>query len=965
PSRSSDSRSESGTAVRGNYGTRQIPESSIDINRYLPTFNDTLSKNYGEVKVKGESEFVKRPPDYAHEFIKTLTLISNHYPLRIPKITVYHYDITVRALPNDWNGEGSDNLDELAKKIDKGRQRKLTKTQNRNVIDTFVAQESTRLFWSIINNKPMRPVYDGMKNMYTATPINAIGTEKDACVHQIVHARDEEVPGGFGNFLVTIKVPGENGNDEKNDAKCEVTLREISDYYCGTLPEFPIDAGTALNIILRYGPSASRVAVGANSLNDPNSQHFLLPYGKEFLFGHYQSVRPIAAGMSIVIDRTSSPFVQNFNEDSLINYLLELLKKNHGKNVNQKHIIDLVHEKNPDHDYVSREFKRIHFYTLHLGYKKVYKNFYRIAQSACNQKFPFQREGHDAKMTSVEEYFRTQYGINLEYPHYPCLDFGNKKKSIYIPLEISRLVRNQHYRGKLDGDQTSIMIKETAKEPRERFAHIQKSLLEVKNESAPYREEFQIDIDNKPVRTIGKIISPPKLSYGNTQFTPEGGKWNMKDLELLEGNSLTNWVAISFASQIKNLDHFTYNLKRMAHKMGLNADDPVDSFQAESVNRAIQRVRELEPSFIVWVQDRNDELRKHMKQTFEVTLKGIASQCILSKTYNKMNDQTLANLILKINTKLGGKNHSLVNPPPILKKPGVMIIGADVNHSTPADDIERLFVSNEGGGRFAVSIAALVSTFDQTYFRYYTSVKVQKKERQEMISDLGEMFNQALKCYFNENQKKLPESIIFFRDGVSEGQFRAVLDYEFAHLQKICDAIRKKVKPEFKPKITFIIVQKRNHTRFRPQDPREGHGKMRNVPPGTLVDTTVIHPRNWDYYLISHEGIQGTSVPTHYYVLKDENQFTADELYKLTYFLCHTYSNASRAISIPAPVKYADLAAFRAREHIRITPEIARESSPPQNEDKEQRAQRFGRIVGLINREITIDDQFRRKMYFC
>ena len=36
-------------------------------------------------------------------------------------------------------------------------------------------------------------------------------------------------------------------------------------------------------------------------------------------------------------------------------------------------------------------------------------------------------------------------------------------------------------------------------------------------------------------------------------------------------------------------------------------------------------------------------------------------------------------------------------------------------------------------------------------------------------------------------------------------------------------------------------------------------------------------------------GIQGTSRPSHYHVLWDDNHFEADELQQMTYQLCHTY----------------------------------------------------------------------------
>lgn len=61
---------------------------------------------------------------------------------------------------------------------------------------------------------------------------------------------------------------------------------------------------------------------------------------------------------------------------------------------------------------------------------------------------------------------------------------------------------------------------------------------------------------------------------------------------------------------------------------------------------------------------------------------------------------------------------------------------------------------------------------------------------------------------------------------------------------------------------------------------------------------------------------QGTSRPSHYHVLWDDNEFSADELQCLTYQLCHTYVRCTRSVSIPAPAYYAHLVAFRARYHL-------------------------------------------------
>ncbi|XP_062085647.1 protein argonaute 11-like [Humulus lupulus] len=86
------------------------------------------------------------------------------------------------------------------------------------------------------------------------------------------------------------------------------------------------------------------------------------------------------------------------------------------------------------------------------------------------------------------------------------------------------------------------------------------------------------------------------------------------------------------------------------------------------------------------------------------------------------------------------------------------------------------------------------------------------------------------------------------QDGVSDRQFSQVMLHEV-------DAIRKK----------------RYHTRLFPADynNRDSMDKSGNIQPGTVVDTQICHPTEFDFYLNSHAGIHGTSRPTHYHVLFD------------------------------------------------------------------------------------------------
>uniref|UniRef100_T1GII4 Piwi domain-containing protein n=1 Tax=Megaselia scalaris TaxID=36166 RepID=T1GII4_MEGSC len=78
-----------------------------------------------------------------------------------------------------------------------------------------------------------------------------------------------------------------------------------------------------------------------------------------------------------------------------------------------------------------------------------------------------------------------------------------------------------------------------------------------------------------------------------------------------------------------------------------------------------------------------------------------------------------------------------------------------------------------------------------------------------------------------------------------------------------------KMNKAYKPKVTCIIVQKRNHTRFFPLEDGPSFGKMMNVFPGTVVDKVICHPKMKEFFLGSHESGFGTARPTKYIVIRD------------------------------------------------------------------------------------------------
>lgn len=90
---------------------------------------------------------------------------------------------------------------------------------------------------------------------------------------------------------------------------------------------------------------------------------------------------------------------------------------------------------------------------------------------------------------------------------------------------------------------------------------------------------------------------------------------------------------------------------------------------------------------------------------------------------------------------------------------------------------------------------------------------------------------------------------------------------------------------EKKVQITVVVVQKRHHTRFFPGNTPVGRDdrKNNNVPAGTIVDQRIVRPTENQFYLVSHQSIQGVAKPTKYCILLDDGNHSIDDLQALTY----------------------------------------------------------------------------------
>jgi eukaryotic translation initiation factor 2C len=123
---------------------------------------------------------------------------------------------------------------------------------------------------------------------------------------------------------------------------------------------------------------------------------------------------------------------------------------------------------------------------------------------------------------------------------------------------------------------------------------------------------------------------------------------------------------------------------------------------------------------------------------------------------------------------------------------------------------------------------------------------------------------------FKEKNGDIPATVVVYRDGVSDGQFDAVLQDEVTCIK---EAIERMGYTEDYVKVAVVICQKGHHTRLVYE---ERGGGFVNICPGLVVDAlgsgkdSISSPVYNEFYLCSHAAIQGTSKPCKYSLIYDE-----------------------------------------------------------------------------------------------
>ncbi|GMI98406.1 ARGONAUTE 5 [Hibiscus trionum] len=793
------------------------------------------------------------------------TVKTNHFLVDFAtmELDVHHYDVTISP-------------EVTSRKVNRDIMRELSKTYKE----------------SHLGNRHL--AYDGRNSFYTA---GALPFKSKVFVVKLL----ETDRGPSSSTSTTVRKERQFKVAIKFASKPDIHL--LREFLSGRHSECPQETIQVLDVVLRASQS-EKYNVFGRSFFCPLFGRGKLGNLAEYSMGYYQGLRPTQMGLSLNIDVCA----QLFYEPILVSEFV-------SKHFRPQNLSSPLSDQ--DHIEVKKALKGVRVQLNYLKYPQTSK-IVGISREPTSQ-LMFTLDDTSTNV-SVAQYFLDKYNIVLEYPSLPAIQSGSKARHVYLPMELCRIVEGQRYTKRLNDQQVRQLLSKTCQRPDVRERGV-KRVVEVNNFDADelVGKEFRIQVNKELALIDARVLPPPVLKYCDSSIRPDFGSWNMIDKKMVNGGRVKFWTCVNFSSKYKNMSKvFCDELVEMCNNKGMDfcntpsiemrsacpaeIHESLSDIYRESAgkNKPLQLL-------IVILPDQTGSYGK-IKRICEIEL-GIVSQCC--KPGGFFSKQYFENLALKINVKVGGRNtvlnDAIQKRIPLVTERPTIIFGAHVNHPLPGKD-------------YSPSIAAVVASMDWPEITTYRGVVSAQTHREEIIQDLyktienpqkgivhGGMIRELL-IAFNKSTKLKPERIIFYRDGVSEGQFSQVLLHEMDAIRKACASIQE----GYLPPVTLVVVQKRHHTRLFPTD-RDKTVKSGNVLPGTVVDKKICHPTEFDFYLNSHAAVEGTSKPTHYHVLFDENGFSADNLQTLTNSLCYTYARCTKSVSIVPPAYYARLVALRAR----------------------------------------------------
>ncbi|TGZ81202.1 Piwi-domain-containing protein [Ascodesmis nigricans] len=772
-----------------------------------------------------------------------------------------------------------------------------------------------------------------IKKLWTHPKLqNAFGPAKYKVIFDGVRLAWSSVPLPFGedlNMIIDLdegkpQRPGAPARENKHRIvirKTSVVPLQVLQAYIQGQCDWDTDVLVGINFfdhLLRETPSKTYLAIKRSFFARNGCRQ--LPGGVEAWKGIFQSIRPADGGKLIVNVDTSTAV---FWESGPLHIVAQRMSKTN----------DLVAFENlfaagdggRRMAAQLRRLKRVQFTCHHRkrdndpANLKVYtiEGFVGSAKDTTFEMRKTNRDGTENEVQiSVADYYVQAYNIRLKHPRLPLV--RTRKPGEYYPMELCHVIEGQRCPFKLDDRQTADMIKFTVERPDKRVAAIRQNVHSLGWDKDPVLDEYGMQISSQMLTTKARLLPAPKIEYGRGSkqavMSAPNGQWDLRDKKFVDcpKTPLKSWGIMVFNSprtiteqQIKQFvqtfiqvysNHGGQVTNKQPAIMYADSQKPV-GVNIFSIFRETGTRNNMKPQLLMCIlPGKSQQPYADIKAYCDINL-GVASQCLQTMHVLQSKPQYCSNVCMKVNAKLGGSSNRLHTDSLIISPENpTFILGADVSHSAP--------------GSHSTSYASMVGSTN-LYGTRFAAVANTNGQRVEIINTRNMVsFVITLMRGFRISTGVKPRQIVYFRDGVSEGEYDKIVSEEIRDIRQACDQLES----GYRPKITAIVCSKRHHFRFFPVD-NFAHDQNRNPVPGVLIDRDITHPRQYDFYLNSHKALQGTCRPVHYHVVHDEIQWPVERLQSLIYNSCFTFVRSTTSVSLVPATYYAHIASARARFH--------------------------------------------------
>ncbi|EDW76026.2 uncharacterized protein Dwil_GK14888 [Drosophila willistoni] len=673
----------------------------------------------------------------------------------------------------------------------------------------------------------------------------------------------------------------------RSGERFEVKIKHVGTVESGDSQQFQV-----LNLILRRAMEGLNLQLVSRNFFDPKAKINLENYRMELWPGYQTSIRQHESDILLC----SEVAHKVMRTDTLFNILSETIREND--------------------DYQAAFKRQVIGMVVFTDYNN---KTYRVDEVDFDSS-PLSTFATKNGKISYVEYYKTRYNITIRDCKQPMIVCNPTEKNIrggvdQLIMLIPELARAT---GMTDAMRSNFRLMKAMSEytrlaPDRRIERLRafNSRLKSSAQSMEVLKSWNIDLDVALVEIPARVLQPERILFGNQArfMCDHRADWSFefRKNSMFSHMDIKRWYVITPQRHKREAQDFVKLCIRAASGMKMLIAEPryeeIPDDRNSAYSRAIDDTTAKDPQIVMLVlKTPNEEKYSCIKKRACVD-RPVPSQVVTLKTIAPRQER--AGGLMSIATKVVIQmNAKLMGAPWMIELPlrGLMTVGFDVCHSPKSKN---------------KSYGALVATMDMKESqRYYSSVTEHMKG-QELSNQMSMNMTYALKAY-RDLHGALPERILFFRDGVGDGQLHQVFNTEVKFLKAKLDEIYKSAgKPEGS-RMAFVVVAKRINTRY--------FVNRRNPVPGTVVDDVITLPERYDFFLVSQAVNQGTVSPTNYNVIHDNMGLSADKIQMLAYKMTHMYYNWSGSCRVPAVCQYAHKLAFLVAESINRAPSAALEN---------------------------------------